>query len=70
MVQLLELQVEKEICICGAYSTVNMNNSKVWLTRMGHMGNNHLQQLAKIVDGMNVKVNSEVAETCVSGKQT
>jgi hypothetical protein len=37
----------------GAYSTVNKNNSKVWHTRMEHIGKRQLQQLAKIVDGVN-----------------
>jgi hypothetical protein len=40
---------------------------------MGHIGHNQLQQLAKIVDGINVKVNNnetEVCEICASGKQT
>jgi hypothetical protein len=36
-----------------------MNNSKVWHTRMGHIGNN---QLAKIVDLLCVKVNSDATE--------
>jgi hypothetical protein len=47
-----------------AYSAVNMNNSKVWHTRMGHVGNNQFQQSAKTVDGMNVKANSDVPEVC------
>jgi hypothetical protein len=40
---------------------------------MGHVGNNWLQQLAKTVDRMNAKTNSdvtEVCETCASGIQT
>jgi hypothetical protein len=50
-----------------------MNNSKIWNSRMGHVGHNQLQQLAKMIDGMNTKLNNnkiEVCEICVSGKQT
>jgi hypothetical protein len=42
----------KEVDDCGAYSAVNMNNSKIWHSRLGHIGNNQLQRSAKIVDGM------------------
>jgi hypothetical protein len=60
----------KEVDDSEAHSAVSMNNSKIWHSRMGH---NQLQQLAKIVDGMNIKLNNnetEVCEICVSGKQT
>jgi hypothetical protein len=63
----------KEVYDSGAYSAVNMNNSKIWHSRLGHIGNNEFQQSAKTVDRMNVKTNSdvpEVCETCVNGKQT
>jgi hypothetical protein len=63
----------KEVDYSEACSAVNMNNSKVRHSRMGHEGHNQLQQLAKIVDGMNVQVNNnetEVCEICVSGRQT
>jgi hypothetical protein len=63
----------KEVDDSEAYSAVNMNNSKIWHSRLGYIGHDQLQQLAKIVDGMNVKVNNnetEVSEICVSGKQT
>jgi hypothetical protein len=63
----------KEVDDSGAYSAVNMNNSKIWHSRMGHIGHNQLQQLAKTVLGMNIKANrdvTEVCETCVNCKQT
>jgi hypothetical protein len=50
-----------------------MKNSKIWNSRMGHVGHNQLQQLAKIIDGITTKLNNneaEVCEICVSGKQT
>jgi hypothetical protein len=50
-----------------------MNNSKIWYSRRGHIGNNQFQQSAKTLDRMNVKTNSdasEVCETCVNVKQT
>jgi hypothetical protein len=47
-----------------AYSAVNMNNSKIWHSRMGHIGHDQLQQLANIVDGMNVKMNNNETEVC------
>jgi hypothetical protein len=64
----------KEVDDSEAHSAVNMNNSKIWHSRMGHIGHNQQQhQLAKIVDGMNIKLNNnetEVCEMCVSGNQT
>jgi hypothetical protein len=42
----------KQVDDCGAYSAVYMNNSKIWHSRLGHTGNNQLQQSAKTVDGM------------------
>jgi hypothetical protein len=47
-----------------AYSALNMNNSKVSHTRMRHEGNVQFQQSAKTVDGMNVKMNSDVPAVC------
>jgi hypothetical protein len=46
----------KEVDDCGGYSAVSMNNRKIWHSRMGHVGQNQLQQLAKIVNGMNIKL--------------
>jgi hypothetical protein len=65
--------IMKEADDSRAYSAVKMNNSKLWHTRMGHVGNNQFRQSARTVDGMNVKTNSdvtEVCEICVKGKQT
>jgi hypothetical protein len=42
----------KEVDDCGVYSAVKMNNSKIWHSRLGHIGNNQSQQSAKTVDGM------------------
>jgi hypothetical protein len=63
----------KEVDDSEAHSAASMNNRKMCHSRMGHVGQNHLQQLATIVDGMNIKLNdneTEVCEICVSGKQT
>jgi hypothetical protein len=55
----------KEVDDSGAYSAVNMN-SKIWHSRLGHVGNDQFQQSAKTVDRMNVKTENipEVCETC------
>jgi hypothetical protein len=63
----------KEVDDCGAYSAVNMKNSKKWHSRLGHVGNDQFQQSAKTADRANVKTNNDVPEVCEtrgSGKQT
>jgi hypothetical protein len=62
----------KEVDDNEAHSAVNRNN-KICHSRMGRVGHNQLQQLTKILDGMNIKMNNnetEVCEICVGGKQT
>jgi hypothetical protein len=61
----------EEVDYSGAYSAVEMNDSKVRHTRMGHIGHNQFQHSDKIVDGINAKMNRDitgVCETCASGK--
>jgi hypothetical protein len=40
----------KEVDDRWAYSAVNMRNSKIWHSRLGHVGNDQFQQWAKTVD--------------------
>src|SRR5579859_7294256 len=44
----------------------------IWHRRMGHLGKDNVRKLAKMVDGMGIKVRTTVGvcEACLEGKQT
>ena len=69
---LFRLKTPADTFAYAAVQTVRDVDIDIWHRRMGHLGEDNIRKLAKMADGMKIKVGTSVGvcEACMEGKQT